>query len=730
MSSSWGFKARVPSYRDREDGGEGIRGGSDEPSAGGRGVVPTRPGDGFEAKHGYSWDLCMVLPANAPDGALSATEIVRRLHTAGLETYLYYSVQKDEIICKIRASLEVLSRYAASVEYRMLLNESALRWAVGKGSRELKIAGRRITHDPDVTPYSPYECIYGKYSTAPRLAGMYARPPYLEHPFSSVHRIKLTRRIIESSHANGCGMNVSTLMANEALKGFFPFHDEDRRTSLFERWIKVYSLPRAQPLSEIKDYLGEKIALYFAFLGHYTTWLGPLSIVGTIMAIDQLIEWDLDAVLVPYFGVFVSFWAVFMLEYWKRQEARLAMTWGMSDFEHIEHDRAEFRGETIVSFIDGSPMTYYPQQEYLSLMIIANTAVVALMVLAMGLVVVILYLKVVWSSSSDSTLEDMGSYLASFLLSLEIQAMNFLSKKVAVWTNERENHRTDTVFEDVLIAKLAIFQFVNSYVSLFYIAFVEPFTTGCSYDSCLDSLCQSLGIIFCTRLFIANTIEVYLPRYRMRTKAKKERAGVDGGVLSTEAEVQYAFSTYDEMMGSMGDMSEISIQFGYVTLFVVAFPIAPLLAYISNYAEIRIDAKRVLYEYRRPFPRGAQDIGTWQGVLTAIATVAVATNAALILFTAAKWDWSGENVVWGFVVWQYCVFVIMAVFAVFVKDVPQAVSIQLERQKFITSKVIDQIPDEFPPSASTAQRGELDIEEGDDRPPPGDIELPKAWACC
>ena len=30
MSSSWGFKARVPSYRDREDGGEGIRGGSDE----------------------------------------------------------------------------------------------------------------------------------------------------------------------------------------------------------------------------------------------------------------------------------------------------------------------------------------------------------------------------------------------------------------------------------------------------------------------------------------------------------------------------------------------------------------------------------------------------------------------------------------------------------------------------------------------------------------------------
>lgn len=51
-----------------------------------------------------------------------------------------------------------------------------------------------------------------------------------------------------------------------------------------------------------------------------------------------------------------------------------------------------------------------------------------------------------------------GSYMASFLLSLEIQLMNFIYKKVAVWTTQRENHRTDTVFEDVLIAKLAVFQ--------------------------------------------------------------------------------------------------------------------------------------------------------------------------------------------------------------------------------------------------------------------------------
>lgn len=45
-------------------------------------------------------------------------------------------------------------------------------------------------------------------------------------------------------------------------------------------------------------------------------------------------------------------------------------------------------------------------------------------------------------------------------------------------------YSTDTQFEDALIGKTFIFQFVNSFSSLFYIAFVKPYIP--ETDPCLD----------------------------------------------------------------------------------------------------------------------------------------------------------------------------------------------------------------------------------------------------
>ncbi len=45
---------------------------------------------------------------------------------------------------------------------------------------------------------------------------------------------------------------------------------------------------------------------------------------------------------------------------------------------------------------------------------------------------------------------------------------------------------------------------------------------------------------------------------------------------------------------------EMVIQFGFVTIFVSAFPLAPLFALINNVFEIRLDARKMITTYRRP----------------------------------------------------------------------------------------------------------------------------------
>ena len=51
------------------------------------------------------------------------------------------------------------------------------------------------------------------------------------------------------------------------------------------------------------------------------------------------------------------------------------------------------------------------------------------------------------------------------------------------------------------------------------------------------------------------------------------------------------------------------IQFGFITIFVAAFPLAPLFALLNNVIEIRLDAFKFVSVLRRPVAERAQDIG-------------------------------------------------------------------------------------------------------------------------
>ena len=134
--------------------------------------------------------------------------------------------------------------------------------------------------------------------------------------------------------------------------------------------------------------------------------------------------------------------------------------------------------------------------------------------------------------------------------------------------------------------------------------------------------------------------------------------------------------------------------FGYMVLFVSAFPLAPFLGYVSNILQIHQFGEAMLHRKQRNLPVGVQDIGSFQRCFEAVAALCVATNSGLIFFTMRKNYFPGGDVdlavlVWLFFGTQALVFGLVALVSSAVDDVPEFVATQLARQEFVRGELFD-----------------------------------------
>jgi len=185
--------------------------------------------------------------------------------------------------------------------------------------------------------------------------------------------------------------------------------------------------------------------------------------------------------------------------------------------------------------------------------------------------------------------------------------------------------------DNSLIVKRFLFEAFDCYIALFYIAFELR-------D--VDRLRVELVSLFSTDVFRRVFTEAVIPLLMQRLSrrrhaaasaaAKKEDGGgaggggTDGGSGDLELDEHEDFDDYLEMV----------IQFGYITLFASAFPLASALALACNGAELYSDLFKVSYLCRRPRRPRVSGIGTWLGLLYVLVVASIFTNAVLIAFAS------------------------------------------------------------------------------------------------
>lgn len=235
------------------------------------------------------------------------------------------------------------------------------------------------------------------------------------------------------------------------------------------------------------------------------------------------------------------------------------------------------------------------------------------------------------------------------LTGFAIPALNFAFHRVAKIMTDREFHKTRASAHRSLARKEFSFKFVNAYASLFWIAFIRDSSHYVDEDGILTpqemrtaALRSELIAILLAGQLVTLCSEIVLPTWKNRkglgvAKASRTKETSVKGQYSKETEelVEEAQRQMfcDEWEGTTLEYLKMVIQFGYITMFVSAFPLAPLLGYINNAIEVRVDARKLILSRK---PRGFEDtgIGVWLELMRLMAFASVAVNCGLLWFSS------------------------------------------------------------------------------------------------
>ncbi|XP_034047497.1 anoctamin-5b isoform X3 [Thalassophryne amazonica] len=521
---------------------------------------------------------------------------------------------------------------------------------------------------------------------------------------------------------------IKRLLSNGTYTAAYPLHDsrywkrarnaecESERYNLYKHWARFLCFYKEQPLNLIRKYYGEKIGIYFAWLGFYTEMLffaavmGFLCFVYGVLSYDDNVSskeicdvaiggsivmcplcdkkctfWKLNSTCLSswqshlfdnegtvFFAIFMGIWVTLFLEFWKRRQARLEYEWDLVDFEE-EQQQLQIRPEFEIrctnrrlNRITQEMEPYLPVTSKCARFCLSTATVIFWISLIVACIIgVIAYRLAVFAAFASIMKDPMRkiqlvgnlitpqlatSVTASCINFVIIMILNFFYERVAIWITDMEIPKTHLEYENRLTMKMFLFQFVNYYSSCFYVAFFKgkfvnypgdySYMFGnwsrlrneeCDPGGCLIELTTQLVIVMTGKQVWGNIQEALLPLICNWWSSRKGRHNPENHFSRWEQD--YVLQNFTQL-GLFYEYLEMVIQFGFITLFVASFPLAPLLALFNNILEVRVDAWKFTTQFRRPVASKARNIGAWQEILNAVAILSVVTNAFIMAFTS------------------------------------------------------------------------------------------------
>ncbi|KVI05892.1 Anoctamin/TMEM 16, partial [Cynara cardunculus var. scolymus] len=327
-----------------------------------------------------------------------------------------------------------------------------------------------------------------------------------------------------------------------------------------------------QPIDEIYAYYGTKIATYFAFLGMYTKWLFFPAAFGLLL---QLVDFgSLQLLVIPFFFICIISWAVLFFQFWKRKNSTLLARWQ-------------------ISYSVGAESAYK-------------------------------YMDMEWSSfhSSVGLVKKWGDGKAE-------DKENFQREE---WSGRMMRFRNDAIIILSIICLQLPFELAYAHLYESIRSDIMKFGLTAIYLFAIQYFTQFGGKVS-VKLIKDEQNENSEYRANSLVYKRKREKGPSGrkSYFNSRVEKEYFKPMYSASVGEeledglFDEFLELALQFGMIMMFACAFPPAFAFAALSNVAEIRADALKILAMYRRPF----------------LIVVSICTNCVLLACLydrEGKWD--------------------------------------------------------------------------------------------
>lgn len=384
--------------------------------------------------------------------------------------------------------------------------------------------------------------------------------------------------------------------------------------------------------------------------------------------------WFLLGGFSPIYAIVNSIWCVIFVEWWRRQEQELAIRWGVKNVSTIEDRRKEFKAvKKVTDPVTGQNVDYFPAKMRLQRQALQFPLAI-FSVLALGAIICTCYaIEIFISEVYDGPLKSVLVFLPTIILTLAVPTISTFLTGFAERLTDYENYETQGAHDRAMVSKLFVINFITSYTALFLTSFVyvpfasilvpyldifkltvKPFAENeqqmttppeASFSINPNRLKNQMIYFAVTAQIVNFAMETIVPLLTQKgTKKYKEmqssRAEKQGGATPSISandppeETEFLSRVREEATlpeyDVTTDLREMIIQFGYLSLFSVVWPLTPLSYFINNWVEVRGDTFKLTHECKRPNPQRADTIGPWLDSLEFLAWLGSITTAALV----------------------------------------------------------------------------------------------------